>query len=171
MAEGQTETLNQPASANAALPDLRADNVIAPQSGDGNCGCGSTPESDSNGRATVSFVYAIGRIEARFPNLAAEKEFAQATIPSTSPAFALATNSRAKSWGSRAKSLLILSLADDDSWCWASYVDGPKGRGPGRHCEPQAKQSRAAWLPLDCFVASLLARTVSVWVLIRRLGI
>lgn len=27
----------------------------------------------------VSFVYAIGRIEARFPNLAAEKEFAQAT--------------------------------------------------------------------------------------------
>jgi hypothetical protein len=27
----------------------------------------------------VSFVYALGRIEARFPNLAAEKEFAQAT--------------------------------------------------------------------------------------------
>jgi hypothetical protein len=49
----------------------------------------------------------------------------------------------------------------------ASYVDGPKGRGPGRHCEPQAKQSRVAWLPLDCFVASLLARTASVWVLIK----
>ena len=29
--------------------------------------------------ATVSYVYAIGRVEARFPNLAAEKEFAQAT--------------------------------------------------------------------------------------------
>ena len=29
--------------------------------------------------APVSFVYALGRIEARFPNLAAEKEFAQAT--------------------------------------------------------------------------------------------
>jgi hypothetical protein len=27
----------------------------------------------------VSYVYAIGRVEARFPNLAAEKEFAQAT--------------------------------------------------------------------------------------------
>ena len=26
-----------------------------------------------------SYVYAIGRVEARFPNLAAEKEFAQAT--------------------------------------------------------------------------------------------
>jgi PatG Domain len=74
----QIETLNQPASANAAQPEVRADKVIAPQSGDGNCGCGSVPESDSNGRAAVSFVYAIGRIEARFPNLAAEKEFAQA---------------------------------------------------------------------------------------------
>jgi len=28
---------------------------------------------------SVSFVYALGRIEARFPNLAVEKEFAQAT--------------------------------------------------------------------------------------------
>ena len=28
---------------------------------------------------TPSYVYAIGRVEARFPNLAAEKEFAQAT--------------------------------------------------------------------------------------------
>ena len=32
-----------------------------------------------NGAGTVSYVYAIGRVEARFPNLAAEKEFAQAT--------------------------------------------------------------------------------------------
>ncbi len=32
-----------------------------------------------NGGGTVSYVYAIGRVEARFPNLAAEKEFAQAT--------------------------------------------------------------------------------------------
>ena len=33
----------------------------------------------SNGTAMASYVYAIGRVEARFPNLAAEKEFAQAT--------------------------------------------------------------------------------------------
>ena len=32
-----------------------------------------------NGAGINSFVYAIGRIETRFPNLAAEKEFAQAT--------------------------------------------------------------------------------------------
>jgi hypothetical protein len=31
------------------------------------------------GPASASFVYAIGRVEARFPNLSAEKEFAQAT--------------------------------------------------------------------------------------------
>jgi hypothetical protein len=33
----------------------------------------------AGGDVAVSFVYAIGRVEARFPNLAAEKEFAQAT--------------------------------------------------------------------------------------------
>lgn len=46
---------------------------VSPQAGCSTCG--------SAGRAavTASYVYAIGRIEARFPNLAAEKEFAQAT--------------------------------------------------------------------------------------------
>jgi len=33
----------------------------------------------ANGAASISYIYAIGRVEARFPNLAAEKEFAQAT--------------------------------------------------------------------------------------------
>jgi PatG Domain len=33
----------------------------------------------AGGTAAASYVYAIGRVEARFPNLAAEKEFAQAT--------------------------------------------------------------------------------------------
>jgi hypothetical protein len=35
--------------------------------------------SGGGASSTDSFVYALGRIEARFPNLAAEKEFAQAT--------------------------------------------------------------------------------------------
>ena len=51
---------------------------IAPQHGGGACGCdveGSSP----NGAAMAAYVYAIGRVEARFPNLAAEKELAQAT--------------------------------------------------------------------------------------------
>jgi hypothetical protein len=33
----------------------------------------------AGGAVAVSYVYAIGRVEARFPNLAAEKEFAKAT--------------------------------------------------------------------------------------------
>jgi hypothetical protein len=33
----------------------------------------------AGGTVAMSYVYAIGRVEARFPNLAAEKEFAQAT--------------------------------------------------------------------------------------------
>jgi len=52
---------------------------IAPQSEGGTCTCGGTAGPSPNGTGVVSYVYAIGRIEARFPNLAAEKEFAQAT--------------------------------------------------------------------------------------------
>ena len=39
--------------------------------------CGTTPEL--HGPSAVSYVYALGRIEARFPRPAVEKEFAQAT--------------------------------------------------------------------------------------------
>jgi PatG Domain len=84
----QIETLYPPASASIEAGDtptgarqhkVPADNPLAPQLGDGNCGCGSTPDSDPKSAAPISYVYAIGRVEARFPNLAAEKEFAQAT--------------------------------------------------------------------------------------------
>ena len=57
----------------------RATGSIAPQSGGENCSCGKVSDSGPNGTGTVSYVYAIGRVEARFPNLGAEKEFAQAT--------------------------------------------------------------------------------------------
>lgn len=79
----QLETLSQPAlppmEANdirASVPrrEVRADHVIS--SGDRACGCGPiAPGAD----ATTSFVYAIGRIQARFPNISVEKEFAQVT--------------------------------------------------------------------------------------------
>ncbi len=35
-------------------------------------------------------------------------------------------------------------------------------RYEGRHCEPEAKQSSGALRPLDCFVATLLAKTAYV---------
>ena len=50
---------------------------LAPQTG--GCGCGRTAGTAPDGTWTASHVYAIGRIGARFPNLAIEKEFAQAT--------------------------------------------------------------------------------------------
>ena len=53
--------------------------TIALQGGGTSCGCAAAPDMNSNGTETASYVYAIGRVEARFPNLAAEKEFAQAT--------------------------------------------------------------------------------------------
>ena len=75
-------------SAAASLPAVsvsvpsrptRSGTTITPQGDGATCGCGESPSIGSNGAATVSYVYAIGRVDARFPNLAAEKEFAQAT--------------------------------------------------------------------------------------------
>ena len=84
----QTEMLEQPASpaitpsdvaASGRAPEARTGPVIAPQAGCPTCGAVAADSSSSNGSQTPSLVYAIGRVEARFPNLAAEKEFAQAT--------------------------------------------------------------------------------------------
>jgi PatG Domain len=51
-------------------------NSLAPQA----CPtCGNAPAASGLGVATPNFVYAIGRIEPRFPRLSVEKEFAQVT--------------------------------------------------------------------------------------------
>lgn len=58
----------------------RAGTMIAPQSGGKTCTtCGSAVGSDSDGGTTYSYVYALGRVEPRFPTLGVEKEFSQAT--------------------------------------------------------------------------------------------
>lgn len=84
----QAEILEQPADiaalANNPTPGQRAAQprsaaVIAQQTGCPTCGAMGADAMSANGSMTPSFVYAIGRVEARFPNLAAEKEFAQAT--------------------------------------------------------------------------------------------
>jgi PatG Domain len=63
---------------NAPSSPVLSPEVLTPQQGCATCGAigddASGPEA-----ASPSFVYAIGRIEARFPRLSAEKEFAQAT--------------------------------------------------------------------------------------------
>jgi PatG Domain len=41
--------------------------------------CGATPAGNGPAISPASWVYAIGRIEARFPSISVEKEFAQAT--------------------------------------------------------------------------------------------
>ena len=61
-------------------PEARTSPSITPQAGCATCGAsGGTTGLSPNGAGMISYVYAIGRVEARFPNLAAEKEFAQAT--------------------------------------------------------------------------------------------
>jgi hypothetical protein len=71
----------------ASYPQARGSNPVSPQMGRGSCGCnGASMIQGANGGESMAmnggmnaFVYAIGRVEARFPNLSAEKEFAQAT--------------------------------------------------------------------------------------------
>ncbi len=50
--------------------------AVEPQGCNGGCSHGN--REAGHGPAAPSYVYAVGNIEARFPNLAAEKEFAQA---------------------------------------------------------------------------------------------
>src|SRR5262245_38669865 len=98
------DTMEQPGRVNDVLtvapyPEPRTASSITPQAGCATCGapagaldprasgvgcatCGA-PAGASDPRASsvgmTSYVYAIGRVEARFTNLAAEKEFAQVT--------------------------------------------------------------------------------------------
>lgn len=67
-------TMEQSGLANEVRTSVR----ITPQLENGACGCGGSNGSGLDGNRQPTYVYAIGRIEARFPNLAAEKEFAQA---------------------------------------------------------------------------------------------
>lgn len=58
-------------------PEARIESSITPQAGCGTWSSEGSAEPGSNGNGVASYVYAVGSIEARFPNLAAEKEFAQ----------------------------------------------------------------------------------------------
>ncbi len=71
----RAEQLSKEHDGRPAAPALspQASQAITPQAGCATCsGGGGMAEKPS-------YIYAIGRVEARFPNLAAEKEFAQAT--------------------------------------------------------------------------------------------
>lgn len=53
--------------------------AIMPQGEKGGCGCSGANGMMLNSAEPPALVYSIGRIEARFPTIAVEKEFAQAT--------------------------------------------------------------------------------------------
>jgi len=60
--------------------DNNAGRAQYPQVNPATCAtCGATAASNGNGATAPSYVFAIGRVEMRFPTLAVEKEFAQAT--------------------------------------------------------------------------------------------
>jgi hypothetical protein len=58
----------------------RPETNLSPQADRETCAtCGSVLASESSARTPPAYVYALGRIEARFPSLSVEKEFRQAT--------------------------------------------------------------------------------------------
>jgi hypothetical protein len=80
------DAIEQPDNVNDAravspFPGTSTDSSIVTQTG---CACarrggqGGASGPSASPAGMVSYVYAIGRVEARFPNLSAEKEFAQA---------------------------------------------------------------------------------------------
>jgi hypothetical protein len=52
--------------------------TLFPQTEGGTCGCANAA-SNGVGTATLSYIYAIGKLETRFPRVSVEKELAQAT--------------------------------------------------------------------------------------------
>ena len=85
MEQSQNEVQEQATTASAVrddrpatvLPSVQpAAQTVSPQA----CAtCGTAPAANGSGAASPTYVYAIGRIEARFPSISVEKEFAQAT--------------------------------------------------------------------------------------------
>ena len=77
MEQNEVQQFNQAAAGHdvAAIRPAQEYGAMPPPTEESSC------PTCSGGAASMpaSFVYALGRIEARFPNLAAEKEFAQAT--------------------------------------------------------------------------------------------
>jgi hypothetical protein len=81
----RADTMERPDTSNEALPisaypRTRTGSFLTPQAGCATCGApAGTSDPSASRTGMVAYVYAIGRVEARFPNLAAEKEFAQVT--------------------------------------------------------------------------------------------
>lgn len=71
---------NKEESASTTLNQGGAAMRLTPQIGEGTCGsCGAAEADGGAAKAPPAYIFAVGRIEMRFPSLAVEKEFAQAT--------------------------------------------------------------------------------------------
>ena len=62
----------------AVAPAAKPAQTVSPQAC-ATCGTAPAANGNNNAAATPNYVYAIGRVEARFPRSSVEKEFAQAT--------------------------------------------------------------------------------------------
>ena len=75
----QLDAVNAAQAIAPAVDSIAGTALRAPVSPATCASCGAAADSNGNGAAAPSYVFAIGRVEMRFPTLAVEKEFAQAT--------------------------------------------------------------------------------------------
>jgi hypothetical protein len=73
---GEPREAREQQAERASSPSVRVDTCTCGRPG-GKCICGKSEGAESKESAPASYVYSIGRIEARFPNLSVEREFAQ----------------------------------------------------------------------------------------------
>lgn len=74
------QTLNEGSTAaSSSIAGSGAGVRLTPQMGDATCPSCAAAAENGAGLSAPSYIFAIGRIEMRFPTLAVEKEFAQAT--------------------------------------------------------------------------------------------
>jgi hypothetical protein len=84
--EAMEQSANRPgdltdAAVAQSSPGRATGAMLTPQVGGQGCGCAGAANAGLNGTeaAAPNYIFAIGRVEMRFPSLAVEKEFAQAT--------------------------------------------------------------------------------------------
>jgi PatG Domain len=75
-------TLNEPNNGNIENTDIPEEEPSPQNTMQKPCGCGGGGRLNNNVSTTPSYIYAIGRIQPRFPNPSVEKEFVQATARS-----------------------------------------------------------------------------------------
>lgn len=134
--------------ARLAAPTEIRENIIQPQrpgDRDGSCGCQTKSAATDAGKYAPDFIYALGRVVARFPSTGVEKEFARAakatetTGLTDQEAFYAVLSKKENRYIARK----ILLGSDDRGHASLCAVSSPQRR-PGDACGGHAASAKAS---------------------------